>query len=125
MSLASELTALVVGRALAFDAASKETMRLRRERAACRCEVAEPPEPEVGSEGVGPCWKQWEEDFEDDGVVSRRRPQGEWCETCRRRQQLHDAYCASLPKTAGAKRSLHLACEKLRKVEVTAGAGHA
>jgi len=107
----------LAGRALAFDAARRETLRLRRERNACRCECEELPEPEVGSTGVEACWKRWEMiDFEDGrGMVGDRLDPIEWCEACRRREALHRAYCASLPRMASAQRSLYAACASYRQ----------
>ena len=87
--------------------------RLRVERGGLFCERAEPlgvnadlePVPATQAE---PCWKaarKW------DDTGSRARfyfdpPPSEWCATCRRRQEVSDAYRESVKRHGGALRGL-------------------
>lgn len=59
-------------------------------------------------EPMEPCWKAARK-WEDDGYRSRfyfDPPQSKWCETCRKRQAVSDAYRESVRKHGGALRGL-------------------
>jgi hypothetical protein len=105
----------VAGKALAMEDARLEAARLRRERNACLCEVAEPPEYDVGSDGTQPCWKQWDDEHRDDGVVPVRNPKGNWCPTCLRREELHEAFIAAGRLLSSRKGALASACRAFHR----------
>ncbi len=92
--------------AAAVYVAARESVRdLRKQRARCRCsrEVGgmwdEPVETSAGFIGpvdhVPPCWKAYDNDGETAPVEA-------WCEGCQRREVIHLALCAALPRIGGA-----------------------
>lgn len=97
MTTTQEIFALAQA-ALEFDLARRVALQLKNQRNACRCERAEPDDPDVGANGTVPCWKDWL-----DGVDDRYLPPlDEWCGPCRERQRLHEAYRQAMT-TRGAR----------------------
>ena len=84
--------------AILFDQARREAVRIKFERGACLCELAERAEPETNWDGTDPCWKNWQDGPEDRTLAA----ESEWCDTCRRRQRLHEQYRVAM-KIRGAR----------------------
>ena len=83
----------VADSAVAWDQSRREAKRLRGERASMRCEHESQAEyNEHGSltaEAEQACWrKSWQDSLGRDRTV----PVGDWCEPCRQRQAIHEAY---------------------------------
>lgn len=113
-----------------FCAARARRDRLRRERAECFCERAEPMSPvafeDAAAEAIldpiitlrlpqptqeEPCWKaarQWTPPtpYSDGGKLYYDPPMSAWCEPCRRRQRVNDELREAIRAHAGALRGL-------------------
>lgn len=79
---------------LAWGTARAEALRLRAERSALACEYEEWGDPSVGDPGVAACWHGSGESITD------------WCETCQKRQPLHEQFLPAQVKMRTAFRTL-------------------
>ena len=86
--------------------------RLRAERAALFCERAEPTTVDENFEThptqAEACWKAARK-WKDDGYHRRfylDPPPSQWCESCRKRQEVSDAYREAVRHHGGALRGL-------------------
>jgi hypothetical protein len=111
--------------AAAWAAARTEEQRLRRLRAACECERAQPEgfysdgdKPTLRHSLIMACWKRemWESDYTP--AVPKR-----WCAPCLERQRLHVLVLAATRRRAalqaGLMRSATVPPEIARTLEVT------
>lgn len=97
----------VADAAIAWERARQEANRLKSERASFRCEhESEAEYNEHGyltAEGVPACWRQhWQDQQGRDCTM----PVAEWCQPCRDRQVVHEAYSAVVRRRGGLMRSL-------------------
>lgn len=102
--------------ALAWDAARRESVRLRAERNAIQCEredsgeadTSDPAVPVAYGRGVLPCWKVILPPRYDgfEGQDARHLQLDEQCDSCRRRQLVQDAYRLSGRRRGAMARSV-------------------
>lgn len=94
-------TAEISGAAIRFEIARRVALVLKNRRNECLCEETESAEPEVGLDEISPCWKRYIDIYDD----QERLGESEWCETCRRRQRLHEAYRRAMKIRGGRMRT--------------------
>lgn len=75
--------------AIAWNYARRHALVLKNLRAAEQCENEAGYERETDSPAVPPCWKTYVADYTGDGILLAR---DQWCEPCKRRQEIHLEY---------------------------------
>lgn len=93
MSVLQETHERLLASVLRWNALRIEAARLRKERAGIKCDSCK----RDGEEEVGtPCWK-WVHEYGPGGDTGGRSAdlEGEpWCESCKRRQSIHERFQA-------------------------------
>jgi hypothetical protein len=112
--------------AVAWNRARVFAERLKAAREFCLCELADEghqdedfafhrPGATQSQWHEKPCWKDWT--MGPNGEDPERAPESEWCDSCRLRQRIHEAYKLAV-RTRGARmRVLQRYARELSKTE--------
>lgn len=98
--------AYVAEATIAWDQCRRESVRLKAERASFRCEYeCEAEYDDMGRptyDGDPACWRNVRTDQYGDHPLDV----SDWCEPCRQRQKVHDAYRMAVRRRQGLLRGL-------------------